>query len=461
MDDTPKITGYTIESCLGSGAMATVYLAVQQNLERRVALKLMAPSLVADVTFRERFLREGKVIAQLNHPNIVTIYDIGVEGNNYYMAMEYVSGGMTLKERIGDLSDDDAATILVQIASALDYAHKRNFVHRDVKPANILFSDNGSAVLSDFGIAKTLGEATQQQLTQEGFAVGTPAYMSPEQILGKAVDARSDLYSLGVVFHEMLTGEKPYQASETFALALMHVNEAIPRLPAEQQQWQPLIDCLMAKEPADRFADAAELAAAVREIRAGNTQTLTAQGTPKPLPNSQSTIGDTIIVTGETPVPTTNKKTLPPIPKQPAKWPTWVLSGGAVIALLGIGIYLFLPPPAPPRCEPSELTADQKVQIARLLENANLNNEFGRWVFPPVSNAAYLYDQVLKIDQCNDDALKGLKAIAAKIIQAAEQSLSENANLQDALAQVEEALLWQPDDADLQSIKQKLAKKLQ
>ena len=367
MSDTvnfPEIPGYVIEGNIGSGAMATVYLALHKNLERRVALKLMAGSLVTDDTFRERFLKEGKIVAQLNHPNVITIYDIGVVQSNYFMAMEYVNGG-TLKDRMKQpMPPAEAVDILVALASALGYAHKRNFIHRDVKPANILFREDGTPILSDFGIAKSLSSGTQ--MTRTGWAVGTPSYMSPEQALGKSVDSRCDLYSLGVMFHEMLTGKKPYMATDSFAVALMHVNDPIPRLPAELSAFQPIIDKLMAKKPEDRFPTAEAVIEALRPFRVEQT-------------GGKSTVTEYRTATGRL-----------------GRWPVWVgvatlmltLGGGGYLtyALLGssdttitvddtniLTVLDITPTVRPP-------TAAQQIQIEQLLEMAELNLEFGRLV---------------------------------------------------------------------------------
>ena len=164
-----NIPGFDIEGVIGEGAMATVYLALQRSLERKVALKIMAPALAADASFCERFLREGKTLARLAHPHIVTVHDIGNVGEHYYMAMEYLPNG-TLRERIAaGLSPEQGLQYIRQIASALGYAHSQGLIHRDVKPANILFRADGTAVLSDFGIAKSLDDSTQ--FTQVGFAV--------------------------------------------------------------------------------------------------------------------------------------------------------------------------------------------------------------------------------------------------------------------------------------------------
>ena len=233
-----QIPGYKIKALIGQGGMAKVYLAIQESLQREVALKVMAESLSSDPQFRDRFLKEGRIIAQLSsHPDIVTIYDIGYAGAHYYMAMEYF-GGNNLKQRIKkQIGLDQPLIIIRQIASALGHAHSKGFVHRDVKPANILFREDGAAMLTDFGIAKAMSSETQ--LTKVGFTVGTPDYMSPEQAMGLAVDARSDLYSLGVVMHEILTGDKPYKGKDAFSMAYMHVHNPIPQLPRERRTISP------------------------------------------------------------------------------------------------------------------------------------------------------------------------------------------------------------------------------
>ncbi|AVO62303.1 serine/threonine-protein kinase [Pseudomonas chlororaphis] len=259
-----EIPGYAIERELGDGAMATVYLATQRSLERKVALKVMAAALAADRSFCERFLREGKTLARLSHPHTVTIYDIGNVGHFYYMAMEYLPNG-TLKERIAEgLSAEQGLVYLRQIALALGYAHAQGLVHRDVKPANILFRANGSAVLSDFGIAKSLEDRTQ--FTQAGFAVGTPSYMSPEQARGQQIDGRADLYALGVVFYEILTGKLPYTGSDSLSTALAHLTEPLPELPMTHGRYQGILRKLLAKDPAERFADADALIAALDHL---------------------------------------------------------------------------------------------------------------------------------------------------------------------------------------------------
>ncbi|QHF47723.1 serine/threonine protein kinase [Pseudomonas sp. S35] len=258
------IPGYDIEGEIGEGAMASVYLATQRSLERKVALKVMAAALAADPSFCERFLREGKTLARLSHPHTVTIHDIGNVGELYYMAMEFLPNG-TLKERIAaGMTPEQGVTLIRQIASALGYAHAQGLVHRDVKPANILFRADGTAVLSDFGIAKSLDDRTQ--FTQAGFAVGTPSYMSPEQARGQEIDGRADLYALGVVLYEILVGKLPYSGTDALSTALAHLTEPLPELPVHHGRYQGVLRKLLAKDPAERFPDAAALLLALDQL---------------------------------------------------------------------------------------------------------------------------------------------------------------------------------------------------
>ncbi|HLF02932.1 MAG TPA: serine/threonine-protein kinase, partial [Anaerolineales bacterium] len=227
----PNLTGsmlgaHHILQQIGYGGMSTVYIAYQPGLERLVALKVMPEVYTQNPKAVERFAQEARIIARLEHPNIIPIYDFAREGGLTYLTMRYVQAG-TAKEILhqGPLSLPDAARILNDIAGALDYAHARGVIHRDVKPANILVDKEGHAYLTDFGIAK-LTEATTE-LTGTA-SVGTPAYMAPEQTLNKPITAQSDVYSLGITLFEMLTGRRPFDGNSTMATALMHVNNPVP-----------------------------------------------------------------------------------------------------------------------------------------------------------------------------------------------------------------------------------------
>ena len=263
-----EIPGYSIQRIIGHGGMATVYLAVQDSLGREVALKVLLPSLAKDPVATERFLREARFAAQLHHPNIVAIHDVGMHDGSPYMAMGYEPGGTVANLIEGRDDPRFALRVVRDIASALDYAHGKGVVHRDVKPENILRRLDGSCVLSDFGIAHAL--ATQTGLTTEGSSIGTPHYMSPEQLRGEKVDGRADLYSLGVVFYQLLTGHLPYQGTDGWAIGMQHISAPIPRLPEHLGHLQPLVDALLAKDPAHRVQTGGDLVRRVEAALSGN-----------------------------------------------------------------------------------------------------------------------------------------------------------------------------------------------
>ncbi|MBI6632777.1 protein kinase [Pseudomonas paralactis] len=333
------IPGYDIEGEIGEGAMASVYLATQRSLERKVALKVMAAALAADPSFCERFLREGKTLARLSHPHTVTIHDIGNVGELYYMAMEYLPNG-TLKERIAaGLTPEQGVTLIRQIASALGYAHAQGLVHRDVKPANILFRADGTAVLSDFGIAKSLDDRTQ--FTQAGFAVGTPSYMSPEQARGQEIDGRADLYALGVVLYEILVGKLPYSGTDALSTALAHLTEPLPELPVHHGRYQGVLRKLLAKDPAQRYPDAAALLLALDQLPADESDATLVR--PLPIPLSFDLAGMTPVTLD---IPT-DKPQPQPIVRQPVVTPTQHSAPseqrrGPVLALAAVAVAVAL-----------------------------------------------------------------------------------------------------------------------
>ncbi len=259
-----EIPGYKILKTLGRGGMAVVYLAIQESFEREVALKVMSPQLGSDPAFGDRFQREAKIVSQLNHPNIVTVFDVGVVDNYHYLAMEYVPG-KELRHLRQNMSLLDKIKVVKEIASALNYAGNKGYVHRDVKPENIMLnSEDGRAVLMDFGIARATD--TDHHMTKTGTAIGTPYYMSPEQAQGNPVDKRSDLYSLGVVLFQLLAGYVPYDAESSVAIGIKHITEPVPFLPRHLRVFQPVIEKVMAKEPDKRYQTGAELVTALDKI---------------------------------------------------------------------------------------------------------------------------------------------------------------------------------------------------
>lgn len=258
------IPGYRVIRKINQGGMSTVYLAIQISVGRVVALKVMNPQLNNDPAFSERFQREATIVGQLSHPNIVAIYDIGRHEDLNYIAMDYLPNGSVHDKMGTGLSGEEVLRITREIASALDHAHEKGYIHRDIKPENILFRADNSAVLSDFGVAR--GLAANSRMTHVGTVVGTPHYMSPEQTKGNSVDGRTDLYSLGIVFYEMLTGTLPYQGDEAVTIALKHISAPIPKLPMQYLAYQKILEKLLAKDPEQRFQRGRDLIAVIEEL---------------------------------------------------------------------------------------------------------------------------------------------------------------------------------------------------
>jgi len=264
----PKIPGYRINRLLGQGGMSNVYLAHDGRLDRDVAIKVLFDSLAEDRRTTNRFLHEAKTAARLQHSNIIHIYNVGRYRRHYYMVMELLTGSLKdMLESSGStaLFPEPGLSILSEIALALDYAHQQGVIHRDIKPDNIMFRNDSTPILVDFGISRCIHSNTR--LTRTGMSIGTPHYMSPEQIRGKDVDGRSDLYSLGVVIFEMLTREVPYTASEAIAVAMKHVREPVPRLPESMAAYNDLIQRLMAKDAKDRPSSGREVIRLIDDLR--------------------------------------------------------------------------------------------------------------------------------------------------------------------------------------------------
>jgi eukaryotic-like serine/threonine-protein kinase len=265
---------YRLEARIGAGGMSTVYRALDTTLERQVAVKLMNREVASDSDELERFRREARAVAQLSHPHIVGVIDAGEDDSRPYIVFEYVEGE-TLKDRIrrlGRLPIQEAVAYSIEIARALGAAHAQHIVHRDVKPQNVLIDQEGSAKVTDFGIARTLEE---EGLTADGRVLGTTDYVSPEQALGQYVNGQSDLYSLGVVLYEMLTGEVPFKGENQVAVAMKHVREELPdvqqKRPEVSAALAAVVDTATAKHQDDRYADDAELIADLEDVLAIET----------------------------------------------------------------------------------------------------------------------------------------------------------------------------------------------
>ena len=438
-----NIPGYTILKPIGEGGMASVFLAVQKSLEREVALKVMSPILAANAEFASRFLIEGKITAKLQHPNLVTVYDIGSHNGIYYLAAEYIPGG-TLKERLaeGGLSVAEMLDITTDIAHGLDFAHQKGFVHRDVKPGNVLFRNDGRVVLADFGIAKAMDGSNSS--TVAGASIGTPDYMSPEQARGEPVDGRADIYSLGTLLFEMLSGHTPYRASDPFTVALMHVTHPVPTLTEPHEWLQPLIDKMMAKQASDRYNSGAATAEAIQQLVAQAPEGVALHQ------SSGRKAGPGARLSGSA---ATQQRTRVSLSKE-AERRSWLLPGAAAALLLigvlgwmfwpkhetapveapaqtGASVAQFEPPPAGGDAGGSTLSATFPNQpAAPAMDATEIENALtqadayfargsapdgaGRQLtYPPDDSALYFYQRVLSTDPGNARAKNGIASLVA------------------------------------------------
>lgn len=457
--------------------MATVYLATQESLHRDVVLKLLDDVQVENSDLGERFLAEGRILASLKHPNIITIYDIGIANEQLYISMEYVQGG-DLKQRLElPVSTDEALDYLSKISSALGEAHKHGIVHRDVKPANILFSDNDTPILTDFGIAKEVD--TEHDLTSTGIFLGSPNYVSPEQADGQKIDGRADIYSLGCIFYEMLTGSKPYISSSLIDIVIQHKQGPVPELPEELSEFQPLLNRMMAKQRDKRFADADELIAAIDALqRTRNTMEtfadfdvlgtsdelrkqraskilmglvllglimfsslkyveISIKGEPKKNKISTSSVlTEKTVVIPETTNPVATEASAdddPEASSQTVQTTPVTETSPPVTAI-----------PAP---EP--VTADVMNALAWL---GKQSLEEYKLTYPPKDNAYYYYSRMLELEPGNKKAISGILAISDRYAQQAEQALAANQQ-EKMLTYIDYGLKINPGNESLLTLK--------
>src|SRR5262245_6734106 len=264
-----RLGQYQLTEIIGRGGMAVVYKAFQPSLERFVAIKLLSHN--NDPQFAERFKREARTIANLQHPNILPIYDYGEQGGMLYLVLQYIENAATLADTLGaQMEPAPALRLMARVLEALDYAHTRGIIHRDIMPSNILLLSPRWPMLADFGIAKLMSD--DQRLTMSGMIVGTAAYMSPEQATGRTVDARSDLYAVGIVLYELLTGRVPFEADTPIAVLIKQSYEPPPPPrslnPALPGAVETSLLRALAKDPADRYQSAAEMADVLERVAA-------------------------------------------------------------------------------------------------------------------------------------------------------------------------------------------------
>lgn len=277
MGNVPEIPGYEVLSQLSEGGMSTVYLGIQKNLKRKTAIKILEPALSKRKKIEDLFIQEAQIAANLQHSNIIQIFDAGKIHNYYYTIMEYLEE--SLKDRMqqspeGKMPPQTALKIIRKIMSALDFAHWQGVFHRDIKPNNIMFRRDSTPVLIDFGISLLFAarEESDSSTEEEKKIMGTIHYMSPEQCLNKKdIDGRSDIYSMGVLLYEMLTGKKPYEGDSELNIAVKHAKDPVPRLPGELNKYQPLIDGMMAKKRRHRISSGAQFMELLEKIEISST----------------------------------------------------------------------------------------------------------------------------------------------------------------------------------------------
>ena len=438
-NEHPQIDGYRILRVIGHGGMSTVYLAEQASLGRKVALKVMLPEALADEVSRARFENEARTIARLQHPHIVGIHEVGrtADGLPFY-SMPYLSRGHLAQRSLrGD--QQKTAMILRALLPALDYAHVRGVVHRDVKAENVLFDDAERPQLADFGIA--LRRGNNPRLTSAGLAVGSTAYMPPEQARGGEVDRRADLYSIGVLTWEMLTGRLPYNAADALSMALKHVQDPIPRLPAALKHWQGFLDRALAKRPGDRFTSAQEMLDALGDLerRAGKAFGFV-----------------------DLPVPAEDDS-LPMPPARTTRWAAYAVGAAALVALAFGALQLFggrdMPAPAPTVASAPPAAAGDALPapatgaqtglfetapatdasgIGAYLANAEQQLREGHLLAPPNGNAWDSLDAAWRVDATHPQSQMLTARLFDALAELAERSL-RSGNLDDARIAFERA----------------------
>lgn len=463
-----EIPGYKIQREIGKGGMATVYLAIQESLGRPVVLKVMGTNLETTPEFSKRFLNEGHVLASLSHPNIITIFDIGIAEDFLYISMEYLGGGSLALRIAQGMTPEGALDIVRQIGTALAFAHARGVVHRDVKPANILYRDDGTPVLTDFGIAKQAGDS---ELTSTGTILGSPYYMSPEQAEGRVeLDGRSDIYSLGIIFYEMLTGRRPYEGDSAITIVLQHLQASVPRLPRGLERYQPLLERMLAKRRDQRLRDAATLVSQVKALQGSfeGTRLLQRPGVgPVSAEAAQAYRGGH--VTQRMAAPQGNRLRVWSILGALALLLTGALAGYFAHQINQYATVSITPSHGPPRAgtrvpgpgatatagargEGGEPDAMQRQVVTALKWLGRKSLEESKLTTPPEDNAHYYFSRLLELDPGNAQAVEGIADIGRRYAQMAETQIRRG-NYSAAETYLSEGLRVDPRNKQLQVLR--------
>jgi len=439
MSDT-GIPGYLILKKVAKGGMARVFLAIQETVGRTIALKILPKELCKDSSLTKLFLQEANC-GVLSHPNIITIYDAGETDRHLYIAMEYLNGG-DLKQKIkAGVSQEETIKIITKISEALAYAHSKGFIHRDIKPGNIIFNEDKQPILADFGIARAV--SFSEQTVVDGVLMGTPYYTSPEQASSDTVDHRTDLYSLGVVYYEMLTGRKPFNADTPFALIYKHLEEAPPELDVKFKEHQPIIHKLMSKKPDDRYAsafdlieDMAKLTRAKKEQAAIRTERMRTYKSIAVL--LTMVLALTVIISDK-------------------------LSGYTVRQLAEVRAFadktaLLTKSFITDLEEQRKIASEQEKEIQTLKAQIKTNNiaavhlnkaayymEKGQYISPKEESALAEYSRVLSFDAENIQARAGITVITDHYYQLAKNEVTKRAYF-EALDNIDSGLIANPDD---------------
>lgn len=424
--------------------MARVYLAVQKKFGRLVALKVMSADYSKDPNFRKRFVRESRINAQLSHPNIVQVYDVGLHENYLYLVMEYLRGGDLNDKLKTGLHIQDLIRVVRDISRALDFAHDKGYIHRDIKPENILFREDGSAVLTDFGIAKVVDSGAN--LTRHGTVVGTPQYMSPEQAAGRKLDGRSDIYSLGVVFYRMLTGDVPFKADSAVAIGIKHLQDPVPKLPAHLSTFQPTIDRFLHKDVELRFQSGEEINEALDEISAEGlvpnsvlkTEVVTTAEIAAVGTDAVTKVGDPIRAEREHDSPGSSSRT----------------TGFLVALLLALGLGAFLAVPGSPGVDwLASISRSGAPNLASAWTNAQ---SIATDPNQSLTSVMASYQRVLDIDPSHPEALEAVAGLADRWKTEIADNI-ERGDLAQAGAKLTEAEVILEQDPELAELERRLS----